>query len=67
MLYTYIGTIVWTYIYSNGVYIYFKINMPLIDLTIDIMAVDESCLKVVQLENSSNFLFFTIQEGLHAI
>lgn len=28
------------------VYIYFSINMPLIDLTIDIMAVDDSCLKV---------------------
>lgn len=44
--------------------------MPLIGFTTDVMAVDESCLevslKVILLENS-NFLFFTIQKGAHAV
>lgn len=45
ILYTHIGSIV-CIISIVMVYTYFNINMPLTDLTIDIMAVDESCLKV---------------------
>jgi len=56
------------------IYIYFNINMPLIDITIDVIK-DEMkvvwkviSMKVVRhLENFSNFLSFTIQEGVCAM
>lgn len=48
----YIHGIVCTFIYRIRAYIYFNINMPLIDIIIDTLAVEESSLKAWKLLNS---------------
>lgn len=53
-------------------YLYFNINISLTYHTISIMPADKNGMKfslrvVVQSENVSNLLFFTIQEEVHAM